>query len=206
LTNLVALIRYEPISLPRPADSFEKMTVFATEHLILRLKGVTDGDFGSLSRPSSQSAPPFQSLLCPHSEPFSLETPNPTQPSSHRTTWRAVVEMPVESAAAVKAKLARPPRPQLHPAPLCPCPRRTTTGGKGQTVWTLNPASEDGASQGGVSTGSNTLTRQQQLEEILNNDAPLTSKCGVHERGTCCKDLKGDDERHLISPEIVRDV
>ena len=49
-------------------------------------------------------------------------------------------------------------------------------------------------------------TRQQQLEGILSDEQPLTSKCGVQQRGTCCKDLKDDDERHLISPEIVRDV
>lgn len=24
--------------------------------------------------------------------------------------------------------------------------------------------------------------------------------------GTCCKDLNGEDDRHLISPEIIRDV
>ena len=49
-------------------------------------------------------------------------------------------------------------------------------------------------------------TRQQQLQGILSDEQPLGSKCGVQTRGTCCKDLKDDDERHLISPEIVRDV
>lgn len=52
----------------------------------------------------------------------------------------------------------------------------------------------------------NSQTRQQQLEGILSDEQPLGSKCGVQQRGTCCKDLKDDDERHLISPEIVRDV
>ena len=37
---------------------------------------------------------------------------------------------------------------------------------------------------------------------------PLPSKCARHERqdGVCCKDLKGDDERTLIDPDVVRDV
>ncbi|WVQ81784.1 hypothetical protein IAT38_003909 [Cryptococcus sp. DSM 104549] len=50
-------------------------------------------------------------------------------------------------------------------------------------------------------------TRTQQLQDVLGDLQPLGSKCGAHESGgQCCKDLKGDDERHLISPEIVRDV
>jgi len=36
---------------------------------------------------------------------------------------------------------------------------------------------------------------------------PLPAKCDRFERdgGVCCKDLKGDDERTLIDPDIVRD-
>ena len=51
-------------------------------------------------------------------------------------------------------------------------------------------------------------TREQQLYNILGDTAPLHTKCDIHARpsGQCCKDLKGDDERHLISPEIVRDM
>jgi hypothetical protein len=33
----------------------------------------------------------------------------------------------------------------------------------------------------------------------------LASKCAAR-GGTCCRDLKGDDERTLIDPDIVRDV
>jgi len=38
--------------------------------------------------------------------------------------------------------------------------------------------------------------------------APLASKCARHSRadGICCKDLKDDDERTLVDPDIVRDV
>ncbi|CAD6570990.1 MAG: hypothetical protein TREMPRED_000087 [Tremellales sp. Tagirdzhanova-0007] len=62
------------------------------------------------------------------------------------------------------------------------------------TVWTINNALPP--------------SRERQLEGILESSPPLSTKCAVHERedGQCCKDLKGDDERHLISPEIVRDV
>ncbi|BGP13248.1 hypothetical protein JCM10213_004982 [Rhodosporidiobolus nylandii] len=39
-------------------------------------------------------------------------------------------------------------------------------------------------------------------------DVPLAAKCDLHnrERTVCCRDLKGEDERHLIDPDIVRDV
>ncbi|GAA5931975.1 hypothetical protein JCM3775_004202 [Rhodotorula graminis] len=38
-------------------------------------------------------------------------------------------------------------------------------------------------------------------------EVPLAAKCDLHnrERTVCCRDLKGDDERHLINPDIVRD-
>ncbi|WVQ67401.1 uncharacterized protein L199_005597 [Kwoniella botswanensis] len=49
--------------------------------------------------------------------------------------------------------------------------------------------------------------RTQQLQDVLGDHEPLGSKCSAHASGgQCCKELKGDDERHLISPEIVRDV
>ncbi|THH11301.1 hypothetical protein EW146_g8086 [Bondarzewia mesenterica] len=38
---------------------------------------------------------------------------------------------------------------------------------------------------------------------------PLTTKCARHETsrsGVCCKELKGDDERRLVDPDVVRDV
>lgn len=50
-------------------------------------------------------------------------------------------------------------------------------------------------------------TRAETLDQLLLPTDPLNTKCSVHEReGQCCKDLKGDDERILISPEVVRDV
>ncbi|GAA5881956.1 hypothetical protein JCM3774_002088 [Rhodotorula dairenensis] len=41
-----------------------------------------------------------------------------------------------------------------------------------------------------------------------NAEVPLSAKCDLHnrERTVCCRDLKGDDERHLVDPDIVRDI
>ncbi|CAE6382448.1 unnamed protein product [Rhizoctonia solani] len=45
------------------------------------------------------------------------------------------------------------------------------------------------------------------LNSTANTHAPLPSKCDRQAReGVCCKELKGDDERNLIDPDIVRDV
>ncbi|GAA5918232.1 hypothetical protein JCM1841_005319 [Sporobolomyces salmonicolor] len=40
------------------------------------------------------------------------------------------------------------------------------------------------------------------------SEVPLSAKCDQHnrERTVCCRELKGDDERSLIDPDIVRDV
>ncbi|RDX45832.1 DUF125-domain-containing protein [Lentinus brumalis] len=46
-------------------------------------------------------------------------------------------------------------------------------------------------------------------ESACSQPAPLPAKCDRHERvrsGVCCKELKGDDERTLIDPDVVRDV
>ncbi|KAK8864608.1 hypothetical protein IAR55_001858 [Kwoniella newhampshirensis] len=72
-------------------------------------------------------------------------------------------------------------------------------------VWSVDqPQSQSQEQQ--QRRGSNAI-RTQQLTEVLGDAQPLGSKCSAHESGgQCCKDLKGEDERHLISPEIVRDV
>lgn len=47
------------------------------------------------------------------------------------------------------------------------------------------------------------------LDAGAHTDAPLPAKCDRHSNereGVCCKELKGDDERDLIDPDIVRDV
>ncbi|OCH90475.1 membrane fraction protein [Obba rivulosa] len=42
---------------------------------------------------------------------------------------------------------------------------------------------------------------------VGNADMPLPAKCSRHERGeVCCKELKDDDERTLVDPDVVRDV
>lgn len=37
---------------------------------------------------------------------------------------------------------------------------------------------------------------------------PLTEKCDRHDRqdGVCCKELKGEDDRILIDPDVIRDM
>ncbi|KAL7421813.1 Protein ccc1 [Cryptotrichosporon argae] len=68
-----------------------------------------------------------------------------------------------------------------------------------------------GANAGSVWAVDNAGTdadRARQIEDLMAHEQPLGTKCGANHRndGQCCKDLKGDDERHLISPEIVRDI
>lgn len=43
------------------------------------------------------------------------------------------------------------------------------------------------------------------LESSSNASAPLAARCGAN-NGVCCKELKGDDERTLVDPDIVRDM
>ena len=61
---------------------------------------------------------------------------------------------------------------------------------------------------------SATLTNNQPpvwavSDSVFPEDAPLPIKCARHEghrEGVCCKELKDADERHLIDPDVVRDV
>ncbi|OAV99091.1 hypothetical protein PTTG_02380 [Puccinia triticina 1-1 BBBD Race 1] len=63
---------------------------------------------------------------------------------------------------------------------------------------TLKPSS----SIGSLSSSSNTNSK--------NNVTPHLNKCDKKSRPgdiqVCCRELRGDDERHLINPDIVRDV
>ncbi|KAI0634315.1 DUF125-domain-containing protein [Trametes polyzona] len=62
--------------------------------------------------------------------------------------------------------------------------------------------------------GSDTLTTNKPPVWSINQSvgsqpAQLPAKCDRHEptrSGVCCKELKGDDERTLIDPDVVRDV
>ncbi|ORY26178.1 VIT family-domain-containing protein [Naematelia encephala] len=82
-----------------------------------------------------------------------------------------------------------PPAPTSVALPSRSTPKPATT----EPVWAVEPPA---------------ATRDAQLENILGDSEPLVSKCGADARanGQCCRDLKGEDERHLIPPEIVRDV
>ncbi|KAG8919979.1 hypothetical protein FRC03_002174 [Tulasnella sp. 419] len=75
-------------------------------------------------------------------------------------------------------------------APAVPLPRRqkplsNSENGSEPPLWAI------------TSTASSTVS------------APLPAKCDRHTEdrdGVCCKDLKGDDERTLIDPDVVRDI
>ncbi|EJD43141.1 DUF125-domain-containing protein [Auricularia subglabra TFB-10046 SS5] len=43
------------------------------------------------------------------------------------------------------------------------------------------------------------------LESSESAPAPLNARCGAN-NGICCKELKGEDERTLVDPDIVRDI
>jgi hypothetical protein len=71
----------------------------------------------------------------------------------------------------------------------------------------------------GVAEGSaNGITKRPQVWAISSTtlaaaavagaSSPLGSKCGKHQggrRGVCCKELK-KEERHLIDPDVMRDM
>ncbi|KAL7284703.1 hypothetical protein ACG7TL_002008 [Trametes sanguinea] len=47
------------------------------------------------------------------------------------------------------------------------------------------------------------------INQSVGPQPPLPAKCDRHEpnrSGVCCKELKGDDERTLIDPDVIRDV
>ncbi|KAH9947867.1 DUF125-domain-containing protein [Amylocystis lapponica] len=77
--------------------------------------------------------------------------------------------------------------PEQTPAPSVALPPRSTaeaTASKKPPVWSL--------------TASATQTQP-----------PLPAKCDRHitgREGVCCKELKGEDERTLVDPDVVRDV
>lgn len=71
------------------------------------------------------------------------------------------------------------------PAPSVPLPRREhqTISSSQPPVWAVSNA-------------------------VQSVEAPLVAKCdrhGLGRDGVCCKELKGEDERHLINPDVVRD-
>lgn len=106
--------------------------------------------------------------------------------SNHSTPYQPALAVPL------------PARPRPEGVPLNGHPNGTgahntnghaATNGNG-TYGTMNPVW--------------TLTRS----ETRSVQTPLISKCDRHDRegGVCCKELKSDDERRLVDPDIVRDV
>ncbi|KAI1792484.1 VIT family-domain-containing protein [Ganoderma leucocontextum] len=63
--------------------------------------------------------------------------------------------------------------------------------------------------RGSDTMGSNKPPVWSINESAGSQPAPLPAKCDRHEpgrSGVCCKELRGDDERTLIDPDVVRDV
>ncbi|EJT96848.1 DUF125-domain-containing protein [Dacryopinax primogenitus] len=72
--------------------------------------------------------------------------------------------------------------PQVPSTPVSvPLPRRAPRNSM-QNVWTTRPYGPDDIPE-----------------------TPLSQKCGRVD-GVCCKDLKGEDERTLVDPDVVRDI
>ncbi|KII91673.1 hypothetical protein PLICRDRAFT_517057 [Plicaturopsis crispa FD-325 SS-3] len=69
------------------------------------------------------------------------------------------------------------------PAPSVALPHRATPDNSRPPIWSINTA-------------------------VGNELPPLQNKCAKHhnDNGVCCRDLKGDDDRTLIDPDVVRDV
>ncbi|KAF8327577.1 VIT family-domain-containing protein [Cantharellus anzutake] len=62
-----------------------------------------------------------------------------------------------------------------------------------------------------VNSNGHTNTTAEPLWALTSHNdelAPLAAKCDKHNesRDVCCKTLKGDDERMLIDPDVVRDI
>ena len=92
-----------------------------------------------------------------------------------------------------------------------PLPKKATPAAPADKVWSLsasNSGSGINSARRSPSPSIRGRERDEQLQDILGDVQPLAKKCGADERDghQCCRDLKGEDERHLISPEIVRDV
>lgn len=88
-----------------------------------------------------------------------------------------------------------------------PLPKKAS--GPVDKVWSLSAANSGMSSaRRSPSPSIRGRERDEQLQDILGDVQPLAKKCGADERDghQCCRDLKGEDERHLTSPEIVRDV
>lgn len=80
-------------------------------------------------------------------------------------------------------------------------------------VWSLEsgPQTPGGSSEvplGASLSRTTPFTNGELTSELILLDLCTASKCDVHnrERTVCCRDLKGDDERALVNPDIVRDI
>lgn len=91
---------------------------------------------------------------------------------------------------------------------------RKTRGGDGEgrnKLWKASASNQYGTMSSTASTAvagaSSDEEEDAERQALLSSSATTTKKCEKHNgfRGVCCRDLK-QEERHLINPDIVRDV
>lgn len=70
------------------------------------------------------------------------------------------------------------------------------------SLWPIQRASSSSSSRS--ASPSRSLSAVQDVLREQQESDPLATKCGVPDGGVCCKELKGDDERTLVDPDIVR--
>ncbi|ORX39611.1 VIT family-domain-containing protein [Kockovaella imperatae] len=120
-----------------------------------------------------------------------------TLPSSSNSINNTNNSQNLSSSAQQPIALSRSPRGESSPSTFTP-------------VWSVDPPPPRPPPESAPPLGARTSVHnlQAQLDHLTKGDEPLSEKCQVQQmhRETCCKELKGEDERHLIAPAVVRDI
>lgn len=82
-----------------------------------------------------------------------------------------------------------------------PLPGRKGAGGGKDSLWPVHRSSSGSSSRS--ASPSRSLSAVQDVLQAQHEGDPLATKCGAPDGGVCCKELKGDDERTLVDPDIV---
>lgn len=142
--------------------------------------------------------------------------------------WQAELRQPSQNAAGAPSRghynsaaykpvshiahLPSPPHPRLRAGPPPPPPNVHPTPPFSIAMSdpsTSAPSVRLPQRRGSDAVGSNKPPVWSINESASSQPAPLPAKCDRHEpgrSGVCCKELRGDDERTLIDPDVVRDV
>jgi hypothetical protein len=83
-----------------------------------------------------------------------------------------------------------------------PLPARKGAAAAGKdSLWPVHRSSSGSSSRS--PSPSRSLSAVQDVLQAQHEGDPLATKCGAPDGGVCCKELKGDDERTLVDPDIV---